>query len=132
MSKLQEGLLTSSEAPRPRARERHSWKRTACLVLVALALTGWWAANISHGQCRTQSPPHGRMELDNWMHRQEQISFNKILRNIGPAAGAMDGLVIASPSRGEPGQPDYFVRTSSISPSHIDPDRSTPGHEIQL
>lgn len=44
------------------------------------------------------------------IRKQERASLNRILGNIGPAAGAQDGLVVASKSQGEPDQPDYFVR----------------------
>ena len=50
-------------------------------------------------------------KVENEMHSpQEDVSFEKMLHNIGPIAGAKDGLVIASPSHGEVNQPDYLVR----------------------
>lgn len=36
------------------------------------------------------------------------------MANIGPRAGAADGLVIASPSTGEGDEPDYFVSLSAL------------------
>lgn len=42
------------------------------------------------------------------------IALNGIIANIGPPAGADEGIVIASPSTGnKPGEPDYYV-----SPPH--------------
>ena len=43
------------------------------------------------------------------VRKQEESSFGRILGNIGPQAGAKEGLVVASRSHGEPDQPDYFV-----------------------
>lgn len=47
--------------------------------------------------------------------QQGDVSFRKILENIGPGAGAKDGLVVASKSRGEGDEPDYFVRRCDSS-----------------
>jgi len=52
--------------------------------------------------------------LEARIRKQERASFNRILGNIGPAAGAQDGLVVASKSQGEPDQPDYFVRAVGL------------------
>ena len=62
----------------------------------------------AHGQLaipqgfRTASP-------DSWLVPQQIDSYLATLKNIGPAAGANDGLVIASPSRGGKDEPDYYV-----------------------
>lgn len=66
--------------------------------------------------------------LDKWAAAEAKVAWNQILANIGPAAGAADGVVIASPSTGEHNEPDYFV-----SHSHSPADRSsTPGPETRL
>jgi hypothetical protein len=52
--------------------------------------------------------------LSDWVNGQEKIALSAILQNVGPAAGAADGLIIASPSRkGSADEPDYYVRGSS-------------------
>lgn len=52
--------------------------------------------------------PVGYQEPDliEWVKKHESISIAAILKNIGPAAGASDGLIIASPSTQDP---DYYV-----------------------
>ena len=53
-----------------------------------------------------------RKELDRWIEEERVIAWNRITNNIGPAAGASDGIVIASPSSGQHlTEPDYFVST---------------------
>jgi hypothetical protein len=42
-----------------------------------------------------------RKELDRWIEEERGIAWNRITNNIGPAAGASDGIVIASPSSGQ-------------------------------
>jgi hypothetical protein len=54
-----------------------------------------------------------RRELDNWIEEERVIAWNRITSNIGPAAGASDGIIIASPSSGQHlTEPDYYVSTS--------------------
>lgn len=73
-------------------------------------------------------------EFEQWIHSQRQLAWNGVLANIGPAAGAMDGLVIASPSKGEPNQPDYYftwsrdsaLTVSSLLPSFLPDDYLRP------
>ena len=51
-----------------------------------------------------------RKELDRWFEEEREIAWNRITSNIGPAAGASDGIVIASPSSGRHlTEPDYYV-----------------------
>ena len=53
-----------------------------------------------------------RKELDRWIEEERVIAWNRITSNIGPAAGASDGIVIASPSAGQHlTEPDYYVST---------------------
>jgi hypothetical protein len=53
-----------------------------------------------------------RKELDRWIEEERGIAWNRITNNIGPAAGASDGIVIASPSSGQHlTEPDYYVST---------------------
>lgn len=112
MVKLEEGPLPGSIARRTPTNDRQAWKRRACVALLVLALMGWWSAGDGRRTCRDGRRRDSGSDIDGWIERQEAISYDKILRNIGPAAGARDGLVIASPSRGQPGQPDYFVRAT--------------------
>lgn len=53
--------------------------------------------------------------LEQWATSEAKVAWNHILSNIGPVTGAADGIVIASPSTGEQGEPDYFVRWFSSS-----------------
>jgi hypothetical protein len=51
-----------------------------------------------------------RKKLNIWIEEQRAIAFTRIAANIGPAAGARDGIVIASPSAGTHlSEPDYYV-----------------------
>lgn len=54
---------------------------------------------------------HGRRkELDTWIEEERVIAWNRITSNIGPVAGAGDGIIIASPSAGKLlTEPDYYV-----------------------
>jgi hypothetical protein len=53
-----------------------------------------------------------RRELNRWIEDERLIAWNRITNNIGPAAGASDGIVIASPSSGQHlTEPDYYVST---------------------
>ncbi|BEJ12228.1 hypothetical protein CspHIS471_0206880 [Cutaneotrichosporon sp. HIS471] len=47
-------------------------------------------------------------KLDKWIRDEAQFAYKRVLDNIGPAAGVPDGVVIASPSTGDDGEPDYF------------------------
>lgn len=49
--------------------------------------------------------------LDSWAAAETKVAWKHILANVGPAAGAEDGVVIASPSTGSNHEPDYFVCT---------------------
>jgi hypothetical protein len=54
-----------------------------------------------------------RTELDRWIEEERVMAWNRITNNIGPAAGASDGIVIASPSSGRHfTEPDYYVSMS--------------------
>jgi len=112
MGKPQDGTLPVSAPQRGPNSGRQTWRRRGgCLAVLALASTGWCIVSLPYLASSLCHPArHHGLELNDWIHRQEEISYDKILGNIGPAAGAKDGLVVASPSRGEPGQPDYFVR----------------------
>lgn len=96
-----EGLLTATPAPGPSLH-----RRQRIFALLALLLFLSYAA---FSGLRTRCHTPSSAELDRWIRKQERVSYSKILSNIGPPAGAAEGLVIASPSRGEVNQPDYFV-----------------------
>ena len=52
-----------------------------------------------------------RKDLDRWIEEERVMAWNRISSNIGPAAGASDGVIIASPSSGQHlTEPDYYVR----------------------
>lgn len=48
-------------------------------------------------------------KLDSWIRAEASVAWDRVLENIGPAAGAPDGVVIASPSTGGDDEPDYYV-----------------------
>ncbi|ORX37845.1 Six-hairpin glycosidase-like protein [Kockovaella imperatae] len=59
--------------------------------------------------------------FDKWIESEKDLALTKILENIGPAAGASDGLVVASPSKENP---DYFytwTRDSALTMSSLLP-----------
>ncbi len=48
--------------------------------------------------------------MDGWIAGQERVAWREMVRNVGPAAGAADGAVVASPSKGQwEDEPDYYV-----------------------
>jgi len=52
-----------------------------------------------------------RKDLERWIEEERVIAWNRVSSNIGPAAGASDGVIIASPSSGQHlTEPDYYVR----------------------
>jgi hypothetical protein len=52
----------------------------------------------------------GREDLNLWIEGERKLAIQRIVDNIGPPAGAGDGIVIASPSMGDTaGEPDYYV-----------------------
>ncbi|WWD20210.1 hypothetical protein CI109_104686 [Kwoniella shandongensis] len=63
--------------------------------------------------------------FDDWVEAEVKLAELMILRNTGPVAGAKDGLVIASPSKGERADlPDYFytwTRDSALTISSLLP-----------
>ena len=62
-----------------------------------------------------------RKDLDRWIEEERVMAWNRISSNIGPAAGANDGVIIASPSSGQHlTEPDYYVRILSYIYSGID------------
>lgn len=81
-----------------------------------------------HGCHEQQSLSDG---LDQWIATQKPMALQRILDNIGHAAGAKDGLVIASPSTADKDdEPDYFVSIYPYLPSPIaDEYHSIPGRE---
>lgn len=52
--------------------------------------------------------------LDAWIEKEERIAIKGLLANLAPvgrnAKEAAPGAVIASPSRGQPGQPNYYYQ----------------------
>jgi glucoamylase len=52
----------------------------------------------------------GKQGLDEWIKRAGKVAWREIVNNVGPAVGAKDGAVVASPSAGEwEDEPDYYV-----------------------
>lgn len=70
----------------------------------------WWASCTTGTIQREYYRRDRRKELDKWVEVERDVAWDRILRNIGPIAGALDGMVIASPSAGEKvNEPDYYV-----------------------
>ena len=72
-----------------------------------------WSGYLGH-IARLWTPRSSRdaskSNLQSWINAEKEIALERLLMNIGPVVGAKDGLVIASPSRGEdPELPDYYV-----------------------
>ncbi len=81
----------------------------AWVVFVLICITSVLVVPVfihHHSRARLQ-----HCDLTGWINNQETVSLAAILKNIGPAAGAIDGLIIASPSRKNP---DYYVRVLSL------------------
>jgi len=53
------------------------------------------------------------MPLEKWLPQQEQIALKNLVRNISPA-GAVKGVVVASPSRQEPDYWFHWVRDAAL------------------
>ena len=72
-----------------------------------------WRIAIAPTSAIQQREAHRRRkELDTWIEGQRVIAWEQIASNIGPAAGAGDGIIIASPSAGKLlTEPDYYVCT---------------------
>ncbi|KAL1408244.1 glycoside hydrolase 15 protein [Vanrija albida] len=63
--------------------------------------------------------------LDRWVRVEQRVAWTRTLDNIGAAAGASDGIVVASPSKGETSDvPNYFftwTRDSALTVSSLLP-----------
>ena len=92
------------------------WAVLACVVLcIALfALSRPWPTITTHGlaltSCLRRSWLDPEQDLTTWIRAERKFATKMMLRNIGPIAGAKEGLVIASPSWGQyEDEPDYYV-----------------------
>ncbi|KAK4687124.1 glucoamylase, partial [Tremellales sp. Uapishka_1] len=63
----------------------------------------------------------GQDNLTRWIQRETPLALNLLLSNIGPPAGAKDGLIIASPSRSEPDYYYTWTRDSALTISSLLP-----------
>lgn len=59
-----------------------------------------------------------------WLRKEERVAIERLVANLAPvgsnARDAAPGAVIASPSRGEPGQPDYYYQCMRVrSPGKV-------------
>lgn len=107
---------------RAHARHRRAAYRQI-LVVCTLFLTAAYAAFrlscVVHAASGPYSPLHpasspaAYSELDVWIEEEAHTALRAVLANIGPAAGAADGIVVASPSTGGPNEPNYYVRMLS-------------------
>lgn len=72
--------------------------------------TSWhWVLASSEAITQYQASK-ARQDLDIWIEEERRLAIQRIVDNIGPPAGAGDGIVIASPSMGDTiGEPDYYV-----------------------
>jgi glucoamylase len=49
-------------------------------------------------------------KFERWVKKEEKVAWAAMAANIGPEAGASDGVVVAASSRGEwEDEPDYHV-----------------------
>ncbi|KLT45107.1 hypothetical protein CC85DRAFT_241547 [Cutaneotrichosporon oleaginosum] len=78
-------------------------------------------------------------KLDKWILAEADFAYKRILDNIGPAAGVRDGVVIASPSKGDnSSEPDYFytwtrdaaLTITSLLPSFLPESYLSPWHSV--
>lgn len=94
---------------RPRQLTSNSTLRCANHLLNESTTDAYWR-RWSLGKFTTQSPSSwpshpGSEPLDDWIQKEASFAWQKIFQQIGPPAGADEGLVIASPSTDDP---DYF------------------------
>lgn len=69
-----------------------------------------WTDRKALGRNSSGNDKIGAEGLEGWLRKEEKVAWEGILKNVGPAVGAMDGAVVASPSEGESeGDPDYYV-----------------------
>jgi len=54
------------------------------------------------------------LDVDKWLENEAHAALRSVIANIGPVAGAEDGIVIASPSKGGKDEPDYYVRIPQL------------------
>ena len=73
-----------------------------------------WSARVPGGGSSTRGlaaqggAPEDR--LGGWIKQEEKMAWREMINNVGPAAGAAEGAVVASPSSGEwEDEPDYYV-----------------------
>lgn len=94
------------------SRNKGRWSIHRRIAAVLLVLLLWILVYQTYStDSHTEDGPFScrRHESDHWIRHQEDVSYRKILGNIGARAGAKDGLVVASQSRGGVDEPDYFV-----------------------
>lgn len=84
------------------------WWRVCTLLLLSTAAAA--TVVFTPGRIPSLGLNNDDFSLDKWATAEAKVAWNHILANIGPAAGAWDGIVIASPSTGQNNEPDYFVR----------------------
>lgn len=76
----------------------------------------WWTIFTKDDAQREYWRRDRRRELTRWINAEKKVARDWMLRNIGPVAGAADGVVIASPSTGEVnGEPDYYVSAEQLA-----------------
>lgn len=70
-----------------------------------------WSERVPSSMTRGHAAGHGDGdELGSWIKQEEKVAWREMINNVGPAAGAADGAVVASPSAGEwEDEPDYYV-----------------------
>lgn len=87
----------------------------SCLLTLALVRPSWSSIHFTRPS-----------------YRQKYAAARaRVMVNIGPQAGAADGVIIASPSNGSrPDEPDYYVGRYRLFEGYSD--GSIHGHEIQL
>jgi hypothetical protein len=91
--------------------ERHLDILDSSIPLISQA----WRISLAPSSALDRHKAHRRRkELESWIERQQVVAWDRIASNIGLAAGAGDGIVIASPSAGHSlTEPDYYVSSHS-------------------
>ncbi|ORY34856.1 Six-hairpin glycosidase-like protein, partial [Naematelia encephala] len=104
-----------------RRRRRHSCLHFGLILyFLSISLLVIWLVNSDEPDEVVDSYSSGN--LSEWIGLEIEFALRRILENIGPAVGAAEGIVVASPSKGDRGEPDYFytwTRDSALTLSTL-------------
>ncbi|WVQ79280.1 hypothetical protein IAT38_001376 [Cryptococcus sp. DSM 104549] len=115
-----------SRAPKPRACFGNRWEMLVMRFMfsIVISILIFSYAFLFYVIYNTWAHPHPPTPLSDWLPEERALAMQRILLNIGPAAGADDGLVIASPSIGNDDEPNYYytwTRDSALTMSTLLP-----------